>query len=358
MWRRPSPCATAGSSPSGSTDEVRARIGERDTRDRRRRPHGHPGADRFARARPRRRRGGGVAAVSEPAIDWRAAGLDSGQAARRPPDTWIWTPRVYPPRLRERRFPPVRSWTRRRRIIRSRSMARTRCRSTRAALRAAGITRASADPARRRDRQGRPRRADRSPAQRRGDARALPAQRTGGAAARHARARAPAVRRDRHHERHRTERDGRRAIGPTRRCSAPAGCNVRATVTLRIPHPEDAAQVERFITGLPFRFGSGDDWLKVGPLKIFVDGGILLGTAFMREPYGAGAHELYAIDDPAYRGFLTLTPEQIRSRHRDRPQARMADGRARHRRRRRRRRARRVRSGAGAAALAGPRATR
>ena len=89
--------------------------------------------------------------------------------------------------------------------------------------------------------------------------------------------------------------------------------NVRATVTLRIPHPEDAAQVERFITGLPFRFGSGDDWLKVGPLKIFVDGGILLGTAFMRDPYGAGAHDLYAIDDPAYRGFLTLTPEQIRS---------------------------------------------
>ena len=89
--------------------------------------------------------------------------------------------------------------------------------------------------------------------------------------------------------------------------------NVRATVTFRIPHPEDAAQVERFITGLPFSFGSGDDWLKVGPLKIFVDGGILLGTAFMRDPYGAGAHDLYAIDDPAYRGFLTLTPEQIRS---------------------------------------------
>ena len=89
--------------------------------------------------------------------------------------------------------------------------------------------------------------------------------------------------------------------------------HVRATVTFRIPHPEDAAQVERFIAGLPLRFGSGDDWLKVGPLKIFVDGGILLGTAFMREPYGAGAHDLYAIDDPAYRGFLTLTPEQIRS---------------------------------------------
>jgi predicted amidohydrolase YtcJ len=33
----------------------------------------------------------------------------------------------------------------------------------------------------------------------------------------------------------------------------------------------------------------------------------------MREPYGLGARELYAIDDPKYRGFLTLTPEQIAS---------------------------------------------
>jgi predicted amidohydrolase YtcJ len=31
----------------------------------------------------------------------------------------------------------------------------------------------------------------------------------------------------------------------------------------------------------------------------------------MREPYGLGAQQLYAVDDPAYRGFLTLTPQQI-----------------------------------------------
>ena len=64
---------------------------------------------------------------------------------------------------------------------------------------------------------------------------------------------------------------------------------------------------------LPFRFGDGDDWLKAGPLKIVADGGILIGTSFMREPYGLGARQLYAVDDPRYRGFLTLTPEQIAS---------------------------------------------
>jgi predicted amidohydrolase YtcJ len=87
--------------------------------------------------------------------------------------------------------------------------------------------------------------------------------------------------------------------------------SVRATVTIRIPRPADAGEVERFVGTLPFRPGEGDEWLKVGPLKITADGGILIGTAFMREPYGLGARELYSIDDPKYRGFLTLTPEQI-----------------------------------------------
>ena len=53
--------------------------------------------------------------------------------------------------------------------------------------------------------------------------------------------------------------------------------------------------------------------MKVGPLKIVADGGILIGTSFMRDPYGPGARQLYAVDDPRYRGFLTLTPEQIAS---------------------------------------------
>jgi predicted amidohydrolase YtcJ len=88
---------------------------------------------------------------------------------------------------------------------------------------------------------------------------------------------------------------------------------VRATVTIRVPPVGDRADVERFIGGLPFRFGSGDVWLKVGPLKIVADGGILSGTSFMREPFGPGARHLYAIDDPRYRGFLTLAPQQIAS---------------------------------------------
>jgi predicted amidohydrolase YtcJ len=86
---------------------------------------------------------------------------------------------------------------------------------------------------------------------------------------------------------------------------------VRSTVTLRVPQADDAAAVEAYVKGLPFRFGEGDEWLKVGPLKIVADGGILIGTSFMRHPYGRGAQGLYALDDPRDRGFLTLTAEQI-----------------------------------------------
>ena len=88
---------------------------------------------------------------------------------------------------------------------------------------------------------------------------------------------------------------------------------VRSTVTIRVAGAGDSAAVERFIDDLPFAFGEGDEWLKAGPLKLVADGGILIGTSFMRAPYGRGARELYAVDDPADRGFLTLTPEQIRN---------------------------------------------
>src|SRR5262249_17075999 len=72
----------------------------------------------------------------------------------------------------------------------------------------------------------------------------------------------------------------------------------RATVPIRIPHPDEPAEVERFVRGLPFAPRSGDEWLKVGPLKIVADGGILIGTSFMRQPYGLSAHDLYGVDDP------------------------------------------------------------
>jgi len=83
---------------------------------------------------------------------------------------------------------------------------------------------------------------------------------------------------------------------------------VRSYVTYRISGqgtPEQArAEVER----IPFVTGWGDDWLRVGSLKIVMDGGILIGTAYLREPYGEHT-DVYGYHDPSYRGVLAVPRE-------------------------------------------------
>lgn len=86
---------------------------------------------------------------------------------------------------------------------------------------------------------------------------------------------------------------------------------VRTTVTIGLGTDGSVAGTEKAIAALPFKFGDGDDWVKVGPLKVGVDGGILYGTAFLREPYGPQSFSLYGISDPQYQGDLRLSPEKL-----------------------------------------------
>lgn len=80
---------------------------------------------------------------------------------------------------------------------------------------------------------------------------------------------------------------------------------LRVRVTMRIGTGDNSeAAIERIITGLGVKYDEGDDWVRVGPLKIGIDGGALYGTSVMREPYPATSHELYGITDPNYRGEL------------------------------------------------------
>jgi predicted amidohydrolase YtcJ len=55
--------------------------------------------------------------------------------------------------------------------------------------------------------------------------------------------------------------------------------------------------------------GIGNDWVRMGPLKVLLDGGMLIGTAYMREPWGVG--DTYQITDPNYRGLLNVKPELL-----------------------------------------------
>ena len=65
-------------------------------------------------------------------------------------------------------------------------------------------------------------------------------------------------------------------------------------------------EVER----LPLVTGMGDEWFRVGPLKVFADGGILIGTAYLREPYGEHT-DIYGYHDPGYQGVLALPRENL-----------------------------------------------
>jgi predicted amidohydrolase YtcJ len=51
------------------------------------------------------------------------------------------------------------------------------------------------------------------------------------------------------------------------------------------------------------------DMLWLRGIKAFMDGGMLTGSAYMREPWGVS--QIYAIDDPEYRGVRFIEPEKL-----------------------------------------------
>lgn len=57
--------------------------------------------------------------------------------------------------------------------------------------------------------------------------------------------------------------------------------------------------------------GDGDDWLRFGAWKLNVDGGMTIGTAYQRAPYGAFGSRLYGKTDPQDRGQLFESPEKL-----------------------------------------------
>jgi predicted amidohydrolase YtcJ len=89
---------------------------------------------------------------------------------------------------------------------------------------------------------------------------------------------------------------------------------VRVAATIRQQF-RSAEQVGEFTRSLGMKTGDGDDWLRVGPLKITVDGGIHWGTARLREPFGPKRIDFYKIGtlvDPDYRGSMNYSVDQMR----------------------------------------------
>lgn len=85
---------------------------------------------------------------------------------------------------------------------------------------------------------------------------------------------------------------------------------VRSYVTYQFNGQGTPKQLREEMERIPFVTGWGDDWLRVGSLKIVMDGGILTGTAYLREPYGTHT-QVYGYEDPSYRGVLSVPRENV-----------------------------------------------
>ena len=84
----------------------------------------------------------------------------------------------------------------------------------------------------------------------------------------------------------------------------------RSFITYLIQAQGTPEQVRSEIEHIPFVTGWGDNWVRVGSLKTIADGGILIGTAYLREPYGPNTR-IYGFIDPNYRGVLSVPKENL-----------------------------------------------
>ena len=72
-----------------------------------------------------------------------------------------------------------------------------------------------------------------------------------------------------------------------------------------------ASQIRDSLKKFGRKTGDGNDWVKVGALKVVIDGGILTGTAYISQGWGKNARDIYGIYDPKYRGELFYSKDEL-----------------------------------------------
>jgi predicted amidohydrolase YtcJ len=92
---------------------------------------------------------------------------------------------------------------------------------------------------------------------------------------------------------------------------AAKGLPIRVVLTWRMPTAGSVDQLVRNIHDKSWVTNQGDEWLKFGAFKVTLDGGMTIGTAYQRQPYGAFARQLYGLTDPSDRGQLFVPPDKL-----------------------------------------------
>ena len=86
---------------------------------------------------------------------------------------------------------------------------------------------------------------------------------------------------------------------------------LRVTMTWWHNAAKPIEELRKEIQSADVTTNSGDEWLRFGAFKINVDGGMTIGTAYQREPYGPFGAQLYGKTDPLDRGQLFESPEKL-----------------------------------------------
>ncbi len=85
---------------------------------------------------------------------------------------------------------------------------------------------------------------------------------------------------------------------------------IRAYISVYVGSNQPIEDIEEKLDNIVDQpFYEGESHLKVSAAKVFLDGGMLTGSAYMREPWGVS--ELYNISDPDYRGMRFIEHDHL-----------------------------------------------
>ncbi len=100
-------------------------------------------------------------------------------------------------------------------------------------------------------------------------------------------------------------------IGLYQKLKAAGRLPIRVVMTWRPDASQPTASVQQQIQSASFTTNTGDSWLKLGTFKLTLDGGMTIGTAYQRYPYGAFGKQLYGKTNPDDRGQLFIPPAKL-----------------------------------------------
>ena len=101
------------------------------------------------------------------------------------------------------------------------------------------------------------------------------------------------------------------SMGLYRRMRDEGDLTVRLSMSRHVGYTSSIGDIEEQIRKVAREplFKNRDPMLKILGIKMFLDGGMLTGSAYLRQPWGVS--QIYGIDDPEYRGLRFIPEEKL-----------------------------------------------